>query len=58
MKFNKAVIFLLETFDEAVLDYGRGGAAFTASLLMTSPIEQNYTDGLEMMRMLTQIDEK
>lgn len=49
---------LLDTYDEAVVDYARAGVAYTAALLITSPIVQNNIDGLEMMRMLTQIDDK
>ena len=55
-KFNQAAIFLLDTYDEAVLDYARAGLANTASFLIQSPIRENYTDGLEMMRLLTQVD--
>ncbi len=49
---------MLDTYDEAVIDYARSGLAFTACLLVSSPIKENYTDGLEMLRMMTQIDDK
>jgi hypothetical protein len=56
--FSKAAIFLLDTYDAAVIDYARGGLAYTAALLITSPITENYEDGLEMLRMMTEIDDK
>lgn len=58
MKYNKAALYLLETYDEAVVDYARAGLAYVAALLVTSPIRENYTDGLEILRMITQIDDR
>jgi hypothetical protein len=50
-------MFLLDTYDEAIVDYARAGLAYAAALLVTSSLRENYTDGLEMLRMITQIDD-
>lgn len=56
--YSLSVVLLLDTYDEAVLDYARGTAAYAAALLIISPIQQNYGDGLQILQALTQIDSK
>ena len=56
--YNLSVLLLLDTYDEAVLDYARGTVAYAAALLVISPIPQNYTGGLLILQALTQIDSK
>lgn len=57
-KFNRAVLNMLDTYDVAVVDYTRAGVAYTAGLLINSPITENIFDGIELLRMLTQIDDR
>jgi hypothetical protein len=46
---------LVNTYEDAVLDYARGHVAYAAALLICSPVQQNYSDGLEMLHVLTQL---
>jgi len=41
-----------------VLDYARGPVAYAAALLIKSPVQQNYYNGLQILQALTQINLK
>ena len=57
-RYNKVARIMIETYEEAVLDYGRGGLAFTAALLITSPVTANHLDGLYLLRRMTEVNSK
>jgi hypothetical protein len=52
--YNNALYLLINTYDEAVLDYARGHVAYATGLLICSPVQQNYSDGLEILHCMTQ----
>ena len=55
--FNKAAIYLIDTYGQAVLDYARGGMGIVAAKLIMSNIEDNYMDGMEMFTIFAQSDQ-
>lgn len=56
--YSNAVQLLLDTYEKAVIDYGRAEVAYVAALLILSPIQQNYADGLTILQILSQVDNK
>lgn len=44
--YNIAIMFLIDSFDQAIIDYARTGLAYIAGLLITSSIDSNRSEGL------------
>jgi hypothetical protein len=49
-------MFLLDCYDEAILNYARAGTAYVACMLIDSSIDSNRNEGLEILRILSQIE--
>jgi hypothetical protein len=56
--FTDALLLMLDTYDEALKDYTRTGAGYSAALLVAATAEASQLEGLTILRVLTQADEE
>lgn len=56
--YSQAILYLIDTYDEAVIDYARTGVAYSAALLVCSEDETSRLEGLSILRVLSEADDK
>jgi len=50
-------MYLIDCYQDTVLDYARTGVAYATGLLITSNVDINRSEGMQLLRMLTEVND-